>query len=104
MKGKFITFEGIDGSGKSTVSQKVHKFLKSSGKNVVLTQEPTDTWRGQMVTQAVEEHNHPVTIALAFMADRNEHVQQIEKWPQSPQVLEIGMMLLVLVQSTLESF
>jgi dTMP kinase len=83
MTGKFITFEGIDGSGKSTISQQLYEYLKAAGTDVVLTQEPTDTWRGQMVTRAVEEYNHPLTIALAFMADRNEHVKQIKKWLQN---------------------
>ena len=80
MKGKFITLEGIDGAGKSTVSRALYKTLQSKRKDVILTQEPTRTWRGRMVTRAVEEGCHPVTLALAFMADRSEHVLQIKKW------------------------
>ena len=80
MTGKFITFEGIDGSGKTTISQRVYSRLKEKNRDIILTHEPTDTWRGTMVTKAIEEKCDPVTIALAFMADRNEHVHQIRKW------------------------
>jgi len=45
----FVTFEGIDGSGKSTISKLVFKQLKSQGHDVVLTYEPTDTWIGKRV-------------------------------------------------------
>ena len=39
----FVTFEGIDGSGKSTILKLVYEQLKSQGHDVVLTFEPTDT-------------------------------------------------------------
>ena len=80
MTGYFITFEGIDGSGKTTISQQVYKRLRKKNRDIILTREPTDTWRGEMVTKAVEKKCHPLTIALTFMADRNEHVIQIRKW------------------------
>ena len=87
MTGKFITFEGIDGSGKTTISREVYKLLQKKNKDIILTREPTDTWRGEMITKAIEENCHPLTIALTFMADRNEHVIQIRKWLEKKSIV-----------------
>ena len=40
MKGKFITFEGSEGSGKSTQSKLLYDFLKSRGRDVIYIREP----------------------------------------------------------------
>ncbi|MCD6481786.1 MAG: dTMP kinase [Thermoplasmata archaeon] len=77
MRGKFITFEGIDGSGKTTIASLLHKKL---GSRSVLTFEPTDSWIGRSVGKAIEEGRDAITIALLFMADRREHIKEIEKW------------------------
>ena len=45
---RFITFEGIDGSGKSTVSKLVYEKLKNNGYDIVLTFEPTNSWIGKI--------------------------------------------------------
>ena len=76
----FVTFEGIDGSGKTTVSKRVYERLKKDGYNVVLTFEPTDSFVGKCVKQCVEEKCDPVTLALLFIADRVEHCKKIKKW------------------------
>ncbi len=80
MRGKFITFEGIDGAGKTTIAKLLYKKYKELNKNVVLTAEPTDTWIGKAVKKALEENRDAITIALLFMADRNEHIKEIRKW------------------------
>lgn len=77
---QFVTFEGIDGSGKTTVSQQVYEELSSRGYDVVLTIEPTDTWLGETVNRCIEEHLDPLTIAFTFIADRAQHVKQITEW------------------------
>jgi dTMP kinase len=76
----FVTFEGIDGSGKSTISKLVFKKLKSQGYDVVLTFEPTDTWIGKCVQKCIETNTDPFVTAFAFIADRIEHCKQIHKW------------------------
>ena len=76
----FITFEGIDGSGKSTISKLVYEQLKSKGYNVVLTYEPTNTWIGKKVQKCIETNADPFITAFTFTADRLEHGKQIQKW------------------------
>src|SRR4030042_4873637 len=77
---RFVTFEGIDGSGKSTVSKLVYKQLKSKGLDVVLTVEPTDTWIGKQVKKCIASNSDPFVTAFIFIADRIEHGKQIKKW------------------------
>lgn len=76
----FVTFEGIDGSGKSTISKLVYEQLKSKDYNVVLTFEPTDTWIGKQVQKCIEADADPFITAFTFTADRLEHGKQIQKW------------------------
>ena len=76
----FVTFEGIDGSGKSTISKIVYKQLKSQGQNVVLTYEPTNTWIGKCVQKCIETSTDPFVTAFTFIADRIEHCKHIQKW------------------------
>ena len=75
----FIVFEGIDGTGKSTIAKKLAMELEKEGYEVFLTQEPTKTWIGEDVRRAIEEEKNGFTQALLFFADRAEHVQDIEK-------------------------
>jgi dTMP kinase len=76
----FVTFEGIDGSGKSTISKLVYEKLKSQRCKVVLTYEPTDTWIGKQVQKCIEANDEPFVTAFTFIADRIEHGKQIQKW------------------------
>jgi len=76
----FVTFEGIDGSGKSTVSKQVFKHLKSRGYDVVLTFEPTNSWIGKIVQKCIETDTDPFVTAFTFIADRIDHCKKIQKW------------------------
>lgn len=76
----FVTFEGIDGSGKSTISKLVYKKLKSDGYDIVLTFEPTDSWIGKQVQKCIKTNTDPFVTAFTFIADRIEHGKQIQKW------------------------
>ncbi len=84
MKGKLITFEGIDGSGKTTIAKLLHEKL---GDKAVLTAEPTDSWIGKSVKRALEEKRDGITIALLFMADRNEHIREIKNWMKKGKIV-----------------
>ena len=76
----FVTFEGIDGSGKSTISKLVYEELKKKKYEVILTYEPTDSWIGKQVQKCIETGADPYITALTFTADRFEHGKQIQKW------------------------
>lgn len=75
-KGRFIVFEGIDGSGKSTQIQIIEKRLKDLKIEVFTTFEPTDgpvgTLIRQMLSGAVKTDQK--TLALLFAADRTDHL------------------------------
>ena len=76
----FVTFEGIDGSGKSTVSKLLYDKLRSEGHKVILTFEPTDTMIGKYVQKCIKTDSDPYVTAFTFIADRIEHCVQIKKW------------------------
>jgi len=70
----FITFEGIDGSGKTTVSRLVAETLRSRGHSVFLTSEPTSGWLGDAVRRGIQEDLNVLTESFLFLADRAAHV------------------------------
>ncbi len=80
MPGLFATIEGIDGSGKTTVAERVAQSLEHAGVAVVRTTEPTRTWRGDAVKWAIERDVDAVTEAFLFLADREAHSAQIRAW------------------------
>ena len=80
MAGTFITFEGIDGSGKSTQVHLLASFLLLNGCEVVVTREPGGTPVGLRLRAALldaEEQVDPLTELLVFAADRAQHVQRL---------------------------
>ncbi len=77
-RGRFITFEGIDGAGKSTHIQFVTQFLKEKGKTVVVTREPGGTKLGEdLRTLLLHEKMHLETEALLMFAARREHIDLV---------------------------
>lgn len=75
MKGKFITIEGIDGSGKSTMSKYIVDKIKNRGYDVILTREPggvdvSEELRAIILSRDID----PKTEALLFAASRREHL------------------------------
>ena len=80
MAGTFITFEGIDGSGKSTQLRLLANFLKSKGCDALLTREPGGTPVGNRLRAALldaHEEVDPLAELLVFAADRAQHVRRV---------------------------
>ncbi|MFC0251901.1 dTMP kinase [Massilia consociata] len=78
VKGKFISFEGIDGAGKSTHIGFVADFLASRGKTVVSSREPGGTPLGEKLRDLLlHEKMHLETEALLMFASRREHLAQL---------------------------
>lgn len=76
--GKFITFEGIDGAGKSTHIDFVAGLLKARGVNVILTREPGGTPLGEALRELLlHQKMHLETEALLMFAARREHLEQV---------------------------
>ena len=77
-RGKFITFEGIDGAGKSTHIGFVTDLLAQRGKTVVSTREPGGTPLGEKLRDLLlHEKMHLETEALLMFASRREHIAQV---------------------------
>jgi len=73
----FVTFEGIDGAGKTTVSRLVAESFRAAGVPVFLTTEPTATWLGDAVRRAYDDDVGPIAESFLFLADRAAHVDEI---------------------------
>ena len=75
-KGKFISFEGIDGSGKSTHAVLLKERLEKDGYRVFLTQEPSDGEAGKLLRRLLtgEADLPEQAIAGLFMTDRIDHI------------------------------
>jgi dTMP kinase len=82
LRGKFITFEGIDGSGKSTQLRMLASELRLRGFQVLPTCEPGGTPLGRRLREAfleTEETVSPLAELLLFAADRAQHVDFLVK-------------------------
>lgn len=83
MSGKFIVFEGIDNSGKTTVSKAITDWLQEEYKiNAVITRHPGSTPIGREIRQILKHSPHPINAnaqALLFAADNSIFMDQILK-------------------------
>ncbi|MDH7509264.1 MAG: dTMP kinase [Methanomassiliicoccales archaeon] len=87
-RGRFFVFEGIDGSGKTTISSNVYRLLRTeTTREIILTTEPTDTWLGSAVRRAYAENLGPFVEALLFVADRSAHTANIQSWIDSGKIV-----------------
>ena len=80
-KGLFITFEGIEGCGKSTQARLLKDYLEKKGIKTILSMEPGGTEIGMKIREIlVDPKNkgilHPITEALLYQADRNQHLKE----------------------------
>ena len=80
-RGYFISFEGIDGSGKSTQIQKLSKFLETLGFDVIITREPGGSVGGEeirsLLLQGDVDRWSAETEILLFTAARRDHLERI---------------------------
>lgn len=77
----FITFEGCEGSGKSTQVKIIHEWLLGLGCKVISTREPGGTYLGQGIRQLLLDGAEVCSWSELFMfaADRAEHVKKVIK-------------------------
>lgn len=77
-RGKFVTFEGIDGAGKSTHIAGVTALIRAHGLGVVSTREPGGTPLGEKLRELLlHEPMHLETEALLMFAARREHLAEV---------------------------
>lgn len=81
MSGLFISFEGIDGCGKSTLRDSIADALRQSGKAVLCTHEPGGSRLGQQLRDLLlhsdKQEIDKYTETLLYAADRSLHVSQV---------------------------
>ncbi|MBP7710059.1 MAG: dTMP kinase [Rickettsiales bacterium] len=83
MRAKFITFEGIEGSGKSTQTKKLHEFFLAKNIPTLLTREPGGTFASErireiLIDEKIEKLEAKTELFLNFAA-RLEHVEKLIK-------------------------
>ncbi|MDD2689437.1 MAG: dTMP kinase [Candidatus Omnitrophica bacterium] len=82
MKGRFITFEGSEGCGKSTQSRLLYQFLKRKGYNVVYLREPGGVRISEKIRKILldpDNHIAPLCETLLYMAARAQVVHDVIK-------------------------
>ena len=88
MQGTFISFEGVDGVGKTTQVERLRAYVESQGRECVVTREPGGTALGvairKMLLHGVDTGDEndcadiaPRAEALLFAADRAQHVAEV---------------------------
>lgn len=80
--GLFITFEGIDGCGKTTQMSLLAKYLKEKGLDVVITREPGSVGLGEKIREILLNYEGDVSSnceAFLFLADRAQHIDLLVK-------------------------
>jgi dTMP kinase len=80
-RGKFITFEGLDGSGKSTQLDKLARSLRAHGLSVTVTREPGGTTAGEKIREVLLHSAtsglSPLTELALMFASRAQHIHEI---------------------------
>jgi dTMP kinase len=81
VRGIFVCLEGLDGCGKSTQARLLTRWLKSLGKEVTLTAEPTNGPIGKLLKQMMRGKTDfpPLAEAMLFAADRCHHLEKTVK-------------------------
>lgn len=92
MEGRFIVLEGSDGSGKSTMAQKIGKYFSAKGRDIEFTREPGGTLIGEKIRELILDNNHTEmdyrTEALLYASARAQLIsQKIIPWLKSGKVV-----------------
>lgn len=81
MKGIFISFEGIEGTGKTTQARLLSEYLERAGFKTALTEEPGGTPISRMIREVVlkvdHKEMHPLTELLLYSASRCQHLNEV---------------------------
>lgn len=79
----FITFEGVEGSGKSTQAKKLHNYLIQQGNQVVYTREPGGTPIAEKIREILlnqeNKNMYYLTELLLYAASRAQHIEELIK-------------------------
>jgi dTMP kinase len=87
-KGVLITFEGVEGSGKTTQMARIGRWLRGRGYTVELTREPDGTALGAGIRRLFERGPQPLAQVFLFLAARHQHVaEKIRPWLASGRVV-----------------
>jgi len=80
-RGKFITFEGLDGSGKSTQIERLARALRAHGVAVTVTREPGGTPSGERIREVLLHSTtsglSPLTEMALMFASRAQHIREV---------------------------
>lgn len=83
MNGMFITFEGPDGSGKTTQIKLLEKYFEHKGYDLLITREPGGTDISEQIRRVILDKNNTemdrITEALLYAASRAQHVAEVIK-------------------------
>lgn len=79
MQGLFVTVEGVEGSGKTTITQMLAHWLTQKGLPIIVTSEPGSTLLGKKIRELLTtiEERTAWAEAFLFLADRTEHVSKV---------------------------
>lgn len=80
MQGKFITLEGPDGSGKSTIINLINEYMRDKGIDIIVTREPGGTTIGEKIRAIILDNDNTnmgaETEALLYAAARGQHIHE----------------------------
>jgi len=81
MRGIFISFEGSEGSGKSTQARLLSDWLRTQGISTILTREPGGTPIGERIREVLLSPDHremdPITELFLYLASRRQHIKEL---------------------------
>ena len=78
-QGLFVSFEGVDGAGKTTQANRLADYWRARGREAVVTREPGGTSLGVEIRRLLLHGDEPIAAraeALLFAADRAQHVAE----------------------------